>query len=187
VQENLRHPDVSLHERWVVEMSTVVLRTVTLADEGIVRAAHRTMAAEGFPFALALTDDLSFSDYVAALARLQRGEPPLGRFVASTFLLAEVDGELVGRTSIRHELNDFLRHEGGHIGYCVLPAHRRRGYATEILRQSLEIAHGHGIDPVLVTCDDGNVGSATVIERAGGVLEDTVVNEAGGLTRRYWI
>jgi predicted acetyltransferase len=165
----------------------LVLRPVTVQDEARVLAAHEAMAAEDFAFALAFDGVPTFSDYVAGLARIQRGEPPLGRFVASTFLLAEVDGELVGRSSIRHELNDFLRHEGGHIGYCVLPPHRRRGYATEILRQSLEVAHGHGIDPVLVTCDDDNVGSATVIERAGGILEDTVVNESGGLTRRYWI
>lgn len=158
-----------------------------MEDEAIVLAAHETMAAEDFAFALALGDDDDFAGYVERLARLQRGEPPLGRYVASTFLLADVDGQVVGRSSIRHELNDFLRHEGGHIGYCVLPGHRRRGHATEILRQSLEIAHERGVDRVLVTCDDDNVGSATIIERAGGVLEDTVVNEAGGLTRRYWI
>ena len=163
------------------------LRPVTVDDEAVVLAAHEAMAAEDFPFALAFGEDEDFAGYVARLARLQRGEPPLGRYVASTFLLAEVDGDVVGRSSIRHELNDFLRHEGGHIGYCVLPHHRRRGYATEIMRQSLEIAHRHGIDRVLVTCDDDNIGSATIIERAGGVLEDTVVNEAGGLTRRYWI
>lgn len=163
------------------------LRPVTVEDEAAVRAAQDAMAAEGFPFALAFGEDGDFAAYVDRLARLQRGEPPLGRYVASTFLLADVGGEVVGRSSIRHELNDFLRHEGGHIGYCVLPRHRRRGYATEILRQSLVIAHQHGIDRVLVTCDDDNVGSATIIERSGGVLEDTVVNEAGGLTRRYWI
>jgi predicted acetyltransferase len=168
-------------------MSELRLRPVRVDDEAVVRAAQDVMAAEDFPFALAFSDDVAFADYVAALERLQRGEPPLGRYVASTFLLAEVDDELVGRASIRHELNDFLRHEGGHIGYCVLPAHRRRGYATEILRQSLAIAQGHGIDPVLVTCDDDNLASATVIERAGGVLEDTVENESGTLTRRYWI
>ena len=28
--------------------------------------------------------------------------------VAATFLVAEVDGEIVGRASVRHELNDFL-------------------------------------------------------------------------------
>ena len=163
------------------------LRPVHLDDEAVVRAAQDTMAAEAFPFALAFGEDVSFVDYVARLARLQRGEPPLGRYVASTFLLAEVDGEVVGRSSIRHELNDFLRHEGGHIGYCVLPPFRRRGFATEILRQSLERIRALGVDPVLVTCDDDNVGSSTIIERAGGLLEDTVENEAGTQTRRYWI
>ncbi|MGI8445981.1 MAG: hypothetical protein ACR2MP_02105 [Streptosporangiaceae bacterium] len=34
--------------------------------------------------------------------------------------------------------------EGGYIGYCVLSGHRRRGYATGILRQSLVIARAHG-------------------------------------------
>ena len=168
-------------------MAMLQLRPVTVEDEAVVRAAHETMAAESFPFALALGEDVPFDEYVAVLARLDRGEPPLGRYVASTFLLAEVDGEVVGRTSIRHELNDFLRREGGHIGYCVLPPFRRRGYASEILRQSLERIWALGVDPVLVTCDDDNVGSATVIEAAGGVLEDVVDSEAGTPTRRYWI
>jgi predicted acetyltransferase len=163
------------------------LRPVRVEDEAVVRAAHETMAAEAFPFALAFGEDETFAGYVERLARIERGEPPMGRYVESSFLLAEVDGVVVGRASIRYRLNDFLRHEGGHVGYCVLPPYRRRGYAGEILCLSLERLHARGVDRVLVTCDDANVGSATVIERAGGVLEGLVVNESGTQTRRYWI
>jgi len=170
-----------------VSADRLVLRALRPEDEAVARAAHETMAEEGFTFLLAWEDDVVFSDYIARLERIERGEPPMGRFVESSFLVAEVDGVVVGRTSIRHRLNDFLLHEGGHIGYGVLPAHRRRGYASEILRQSLERIHALGVDRVLVTCDDDNLGSATVIERAGGVLEDVVVNESGTETRRYWI
>ncbi|MCP3855893.1 MAG: GNAT family N-acetyltransferase, partial [Actinomycetia bacterium] len=35
-------------------------------------------------------------------------------------------------------------------------------------------------------CDDANVGSARVIERCGGRLEDVVVGDDGPV-RRYWV
>ena len=107
--------------------------------------------------------------------------------VPSTFLVADVGGQIVGRSSIRHELNEFLAREGGHIGYGVLADHRRRGYATEILRMSLVIARSLGVDRVLVTCDDDNVGSVTVIERCGGVFDSLVECDDGPPKRRYWI
>jgi predicted acetyltransferase len=108
--------------------------------------------------------------------------------VPSTFLVAEADGELVGRSSIRHVLNEFLLREGGHIGYAVLPEHRRRGYATEILRQSLIVARSIGIDRVLVTCDNDNAGSIRAIEANGGVLENIIeLDSFPAGVRRYWI
>ncbi|MEO7572483.1 MAG: GNAT family N-acetyltransferase [Acidimicrobiales bacterium] len=165
----------------------LTLRDLRLDDEAAFVAAHAAMAVEDFPFGLAYMG-VPWSTYLRALAAQRTGTDLPPRFVAHTFLVAEVDGEIVGRTSIRHELNEFLAHEGGHIGYCVLPDRRRRGHATEILRQSLARAKQLGIERALVTCEDDNVGSATVIERCGGQLDSVVHDtESGKPKRRYWI
>jgi predicted acetyltransferase len=50
----------------------------------------------------------------------------------------------------------------------VRPGFRRRGYATAILGQSLAVASSIGLERVLVTCDDDNVGSAKVATFAAG-------------------
>ena len=50
------------------------------------------------------------------------------------------------------------------------------------------IARALGIDRVLLTCDDDNVGSRTVIERCGGVPDPAwPKTDATPPARRYWI
>jgi predicted acetyltransferase len=163
------------------------LRPFTLADESAARAAHEELARENFPFLLGWDPDQPWATYVEALDDRPRGLGLSPGWVPETFLAAEVDGELIGRVSIRHELNEGLENLGGHIGYAVRPNHRRRGYASEILRQALVRAHAIGIHPVLVTCDEDNLASATIIERHGGVLEDVRDDPNGPPKRRYWI
>lgn len=101
----------------------------------------------------------------------------------------EDDGEVVGFLSFRHDLNDYLREVGGHIGYSVRESRRRRGYASAALRLGLERAREIGLDRVMVTCDDDNVGSYRTIEGAGGVLQDVRTRPEHGEqpVRRYWI
>lgn len=164
------------------------LRPLRLDDETAVRAAQEQLRADQFDFLLGWDDRASWPDLVQRTHRWRLGQDLPPGWVPSTFLVAAVDGQIVGRTSIRHELNDFLLAEGGHVGYAVLPAYRRRGYATEILRQSLVIARSQGVDRVLVTCDEDNVASVRVIERCGGVLENvTKAPDGGPGTKRYWI
>lgn len=163
------------------------LRPLRLGDEVDARAAHAEFAGEGFDFLLHLQAGEPWASYVRRLDGIRCGSDLPQGLVPATFLVAEVDGTLVGRVSIRHELNDHLANFGGHIGYGVRPAYRRRGYAGAVLRQALVFARSAGVNRVLLTCDDGNEASASIIERAGGVLDDVRVTPDGIGKRRYWI
>ncbi|MEO5900904.1 MAG: GNAT family N-acetyltransferase [Ilumatobacteraceae bacterium] len=164
------------------------LRPLRLADEAAFRVAHAELLADDFSFGF-IREGEAFAEHVERLERQRRGFD-LGDLVEATWLVAEVAGNIVGRTSIRHQLNDYLAFHGGHIGYGVRPAFRRRGHATEILRQSLVIARSFGVEEVLVTCNDDNVASAAVIVACGGRLERVVSDDEsdnGVAFRRYWI
>jgi len=147
--------------------------------------AHHQMLKEGFTFATGLQKNESWSEYLGRLDFYRYGLN--GRWVPSTFLVAEVNGKIVGRSSIRFELDSLLAHEGGHIGYGVVASERRKGYATEILVQSLNITRSAGLQRVLLTCVADNEGSAKVIQRCGGVFESAVELTNGTTVYRFWI
>jgi predicted acetyltransferase len=161
------------------------LRALVPEDEAPARAAHAAGAAEGFTFLYHHEPGEDWAAYLARLDDERHGRVPPG-VLPGTFLVATVDDDIVGRVSIRHALDEFHRIYGGHIGYSVLPPFRRRGHATEILRQALAVARGLGLERVLVTCDEDNVASARVIERNGGVFESLVDRPGHPRKRRYW-
>ena len=165
----------------------VRLRPLRLEDEDEAREAHRELLAEGFSFLLDWDVEQPWSQYLQRLEQVRQGVDVVPDRVPATFLGAFVGEDLVGRVSIRHTLNSYLADVGGHIGYGVRAVHRGRGYATEILRQSLVIAHREGVDRVLVTCDADNAASAAVIRKLGGQFEDVREDPDDGPKLRYWI
>jgi predicted acetyltransferase len=166
-------------------MPTIRLRPPRVSDEAVVLEAQRELEDDDFVFAF-LRPSQTFVEYVKMVDDHRHGRSIDADWVESTWLLAELDGVIVGRSSIRFELNEFLRTRGGHIGYAVRPGHRRLGYATEILRQSVVVARAGGVQQSLVTCDDDNIGSLKAIEANGGILEN-IVDVDGARLRRYWI
>ena len=94
---------------------------------------------------------------------------------------------IVGMVNIRHKLNKFLTINGyGHIGYSVRPSERRKGYATEILKQALKYCKELGIKVVHVGCYKDNIASKKTIENNNGVLLREFENQ-GKLNLEYQI
>lgn len=93
------------------------------------------------------------------------------------FYVRQEDERIVGMVNIRLALNDFLRKEGGHIGYSVRPTERRKNYATDLLSAALDVCARIGIKEVLVSCNKENPASAGVIKKCGGLLKDEFYSE----------
>lgn len=130
--------------------------------------------------------EISFSDYVYRLLDFEVNPP--ANWVPNTVYWAIADGQVVGRIGIRHELNNFLFYEGGHIGYFVRPSSRAKGFATSMLKQILETDIAKKIGSLLLTCDEGNFASEKTILKNGGQLENIVsIDINRPQKKRFWI
>lgn len=138
----------------------------------------------GVAFTLAaLADPTTFAEFCAFTRALARPEVPRpSGWTTGTYRWMVDDDTVVGRISLRHDLTPWLLEVGGHIGYAVRPSLRRQGHARTALGLMLGVAADRGLDPVLVTCDEDNLGSRRVIEANGGVLEDV-----RGSKLRFWV
>jgi predicted acetyltransferase len=119
-----------------------------------------------------------FAAYLAWLERGTRGEVP-GCVPWRSLWAFEPGGRLVGLASLRHPLDGWMTEFGGHIGYRVRPAERRRGVGTRILAAALARAAALGIAQAIVVCEVDNAGSIGVLRANGAVFDREV--EAGGL------
>lgn len=165
----------------------ILLRPLSISDEKQARATHWELTQDAFDFLLDLKRGESWPAYLARLENLRLGVDVPQGWVPATFLVAELNGQVVGRVSIRHHLNPYLAEVAGHIGIGVRPDFRRRGYATAILHQSLSVAATTGLARVLVTCDASNVGAINATVDCGGVLENVAAARRSVRKCRFWV
>lgn len=129
-------------------------------------------------------------DFIKKCADYEREETlPEGLVIATQFMLIrKEDNRLVGMIQVRHYFNDYLSKFGGHIGYSVRPSERQKGYAKKMLSMVLPFCKEIGLQRVLITCIDGNIGSEKTIRFNGGVYESTVYEPDEKVNlKRFWI
>ena len=182
----LAEPDVRFHASFLAAVDEFVAageeRYVGLPHFGARPYTPEQPAGHEFTAEL-IRDAEGFAELVRVVREAADPESPRPRgYVPWTELWMSDGDEYLGRITLRHELTEPLFTWGGHVGYVVRPSARRKGYASQALREMLDVCRGRGVDPVLVTCDVDNVASRRTIEGAGGQYEDTREGK-----RRYWI
>ena len=155
------------------------------------RALVREFAERGeplVPFVLAFPNE-DFDAFLSQLSACSKGENlPAGFVPHSTFFLVRNDTEVVGISNLRHQLTEKLRHEGGNIGYGVRPSARGSGFATFLLRCTLDRAREIGLSEALLTCGKNNIASVRTILRNGGeLLSEEYLESRGEVVQRYRI
>jgi len=95
---------------------------------------------------------------------------------------------ILGAISIRFTKTARELGADGHSGYGIRPSERQKGYASTMLAMALPIMKEYGIDPISITCDKDNIGSAKTIMKNGGQLVEEVIDEdTGKMVQIYYI
>ena len=132
---------------------------------------------------------MSFNEWIEDLEKNKDEKQLPKEYSTHTLYLAiNENKKIVGAIGLRWKEVPILLKFGGLIGYSVRPSERSKGYATKMLQLALEEFKKINKRKVLITCKDFNIASKKVIEKNGGIYENSYYNEEDNYTYlRYWI
>lgn len=167
----------------------LILRELQPQDEKAFFEGLKAWGEESSWHSFVWKEGMDFQEMLEILDDRKSGHNLPKGLVPDTMLYGFIDEDtIVGRVSIRHVLNDYLKKRGGHLGYGVAPSFRKKGYASQMMGQSLDYCRSLGLDKLLITCASTNIASSKIIEKFGGVLEQEVWDdEDKEMMKKYWI
>jgi len=138
---------------------------------------------ERYPFTLDL-DSRDFAQYLQVLENYANGVALPEKTAQNSTLWLVEDGEIIGVTNIRHYLNEYIEHCGGHIGLGIKPSSRGQGYGSKLMGLSIEYLAQLGVKSAHVHCYKNNISSAKAIIANGGSLDSEII-ENNQIIQRY--
>lgn len=125
--------------------------------------------------------EIDFELYVDELKNAELGIGlPEGWIPCSSYWLVDLKDEVLGVIRIRHRVDSDFLQTIGHIGYEIKTTRRREGNGNQILKMGLLEAGKMGVNNLLITCDEENIGSVRIIEGNDGKLRSSFIDEDTG-------
>lgn len=133
-----------------------------------------TAQEEIIPTTMQMKDGETYEQFIKACKEKSEGKNlTLWRVPNTLYFLVNENNKIVGAIDIRHKLTEELKFDGGNIGYSIRPSERKKWYATIGLKLALEKCKELGMQKVLLTRRQKDVGSSKAIILNGGIRDSS--------------
>ena len=113
---------------------------------------------------------MSNGEIALSISQKYQGDDELLPFYYYDICVSDI---AVGKISVRIG-NNYHSYYNGNIGYEIDKEYRGNNYSLKACKLMLQIAKAHGMNELILTCDESNVASYKTIEKLGADLIEIV-------------
>ena len=115
-------------------------------------------------------DFLSDGEITLRISQKYKGDDELLPFYYYDIIIGD---SIVGKISIRIGSN-YHSYYNGNIGYEIDKEYRGNNYSYKACKLVFQVAKAHGMNEMILTCDESNIASCKTIEKLGAELLEIV-------------